>query len=207
MNKVTNQEEAVLYAEMHQEDSNLARCYLANLAELNKLRSYYDNIVSSIGHDNIIKEYNDRGKLLKQESWLRKTVQESNRVLSEELALMRGRLEEESVAHENTMIERDNAEDMCDKITSAILDEPIDWQFHDQKWQDALLAVKSMHREIQFLRRGSSRSALERSIIGSLLNREYEGDLSDYETPLTERVKEFVESVDEQVAIIQKQLK
>ena len=136
------------------------------MQELRKLRSYYDNIVSSVGHDNIIKEYNDRGELLRQEAQLRKTVQESNRVLLEELALMRGRLEEESMAHE-----------------------------------------KSMHREIQFLRSSSARSALERSIIGSLLNREYEEDLSDYETPLTERVRQFVKSVDEQVAVIQKQLK
>ena len=123
------------------------------------------------------------------------------------IKILKKDLLEEQVAHEKTMIERDNAEDMCDKITSAILGKPIDWQFHDQKWQDGLLAVKSMHREIQFLRSSSARSALERSIIGSLLNREYEEDLSDYETPLTERVGQFVKSVDEQVAVIQKQLK
>lgn len=51
---------------------------------------------------------------------------------------------EERTAHEKTMIERDNAEEMLDKITSAILDEPIDWQFHDKKWQEALEESQSL---------------------------------------------------------------
>lgn len=39
---------------------------------------------------------------------------------------------------DQTLRERDHAQSQLDKLTSLILGEPIEWMFHDAKWQEAI---------------------------------------------------------------------
>lgn len=54
--------------------------------ERNKLAGFYDEIVSSIGHDRIINEYNQRGRMLAEEANWRKEAESERDQLRAEVA-------------------------------------------------------------------------------------------------------------------------
>ena len=63
-------------------------------AERAKLLGYYHEIVAAIGHDCILKEYNQRGELLRQESQWRKESEEQLRAALERVKELEGAFKE-----------------------------------------------------------------------------------------------------------------
>jgi regulator of replication initiation timing len=74
------------------------------------------------------------------------------------------------------------------------------------KWREATCCFTSLEskRKIQGLISENARLKMEGDIIYDLLDRDYDGMSADYETLLTERVKDFIKAVDEQVEVIEK---
>lgn len=61
-------------------------------AERKKLFGYYDEIVKAIGHDCILKEYNQRGELLRQEAHWRKEAETQLATTQQQLAATQAEL-------------------------------------------------------------------------------------------------------------------
>ena len=53
---------------------------------------------------------------------------------------------------DQTIKERDDAEDAADKLASIILAEPIDWPDHGAKWEEAAEEAARLHEDIKELR-------------------------------------------------------
>lgn len=66
----------------------------------------------------------------------------------EEILDLNKAIEKEERAHEQTISERDAAQNAADEMASLVLREPIDWAFHDEKWAEAIEKLEEKPSEI-----------------------------------------------------------
>lgn len=74
MDQVTNHEEAELYAAMHREDSNLARCYLDMKLQLDQTRKDRDSLIEE--RNKAVSDW--QGKLLEATDIAKKALEDAD---------------------------------------------------------------------------------------------------------------------------------
>lgn len=74
------------------------------------------------------------------------------RELRDKLAAAEGEVGRLDASESETISDRDTAEKLMDRITSVLLQEPIDWPYHDEKWREALERAESLTAELAALR-------------------------------------------------------
>lgn len=60
-------------------------------------------------------------------------------------------LQREDAIADNTIAQRDAAEEAADKLASAVLGEPIDWSDHSAKWAEALEKAQAEKARVEGL--------------------------------------------------------
>jgi hypothetical protein len=80
-----------------------------------------------------------------------KDVMEDLQELRAEVERLKAEAARQDAIADNTVAQRDAAEEAADKLASLILGEPIDWPFHDAKWKEAIEAATGLRAEVERL--------------------------------------------------------